>query len=130
MKSTLALWVIVISISCNSVKVSSSQSVVELMKQHYGEDVQYQYNTNKTYLLCWKSRTSTFQQPGNGLDFGIIDVRLNKLVYQETKYNATIKWLNDSTVLVSSRPGVHSIDPEVNKAMHSYEINVSTLKKR
>jgi hypothetical protein len=106
----------------------NDQSMEQVAIDLFGKNVNVSFNQNKTFACFTLSKKPNMDNPVNALDFGIFNVQKHTLVYREQKYNAHVNWFNNSYVVVKSRPGVKSLDPEQDKAMRVYYINVETLK--
>jgi len=119
-----------IFVQCQTTKKNTVQtSIDDLAKELFGEGVRIEHNSDNSVALFTVSQETDLTMPGNALEFGIYDVNNKKLLYREQKYNAKVSWYNDKYIKVKSKPGVKSLDPEVDKKMRGYYINVLTLEK-
>ena len=126
-----ALIMIVLSlVQCQSTKrVIDLTGVQKEAQEVYGKMVEVSFNNSKSHALWMKKSETDMLNPGNALEFGIYNVEEKKLIYKEEKYNAKVSWLNDTIVMVKSKPGVQSKDMNVNREMALYYINIKNMEK-
>lgn len=67
--------------------------------------------------------------PFSALHYGLYDVKTKQLLFSEQKRGGSVEWADANHIMVKSKPEVQSIDPEQNKQMAVYYINVKTLEK-
>ncbi|MCU4176686.1 hypothetical protein [Carboxylicivirga sp. N1Y90] len=130
MKALNLLFILVILVSCQTVKKTTDENKLdEVIKAHFNGDVTTVVNTSETFFIIKQTNKTSEELPVNALNYSIYDVQKGTIVYTERKYNASVKWYNDLYVVIESRPGVKSLDEDIDNAMKHYYINVKTLEK-
>lgn len=129
MRLYFLLIITLLFVNCGSVRDQVSQAPEDLIKAIFGDNVKIAFNSSRSHALCQIKEERTLSKPGNALDFGVMDLSGNRMVYREQKYNANVNWVNDSVIHVRSLPGVRSKDTQTNMEMMNYYINVKSLVK-
>ena len=125
-------WILFLFLSfigCSVHKSTYEDAVNKMAKENFGSNCVVEYNKSKTYVLCYSSETTSRLSPGNALNFGIIDVKKQEVIYFEQKHHANVRWIGDYDIEVKARSEVQSVDREVNDRMSYYVIDVTTLQK-
>ncbi len=128
-KSFLTFTCCILLVACISNKVYSDYELSRLGREWFGAEVRIIRNRSNTFALMLDNGTINVKSPSNALNYGIIDVKVGKMLFRESLYNGDVSWKNDTTVLVHSKPGVRSKLDEQNRKMSYYTIDVSTLRK-
>jgi len=115
--------------SCSGVKKNETKFIDTFVLANFSEHAIIVSNSSETFALCYTIQKGTLMQPGNRLEYIIVDVAEGKIVFRETKFNASVKWYNDLYIKVDSSPEVQSKSDDVNRQMKVYYINVKTLNK-
>ncbi|WP_430815690.1 hypothetical protein [Carboxylicivirga sp. RSCT41] len=130
MKTLNLIIMLTLVVSCQSVKKTADASAFDkAIAEHFDGKVKKLSNTSGTFIIVTQTNETSMKLPGNALKFGIYDVKKEKLVYIEEKYNAHASWFNEEYILIKSQPGVKSTDPEVDNSMRQYYINAKTLER-
>jgi hypothetical protein len=127
----LVVYVLVLGmIACSSLKHNEVVSIEFLARKAFGENTIIIYNENGLHALCYTQRKTDRLNPGNALDYGLMDLKTGKILFREQKYHATVRWMDNQTLIVESESGVQSMDNTENNQMAVYYIDVLTLQKR
>lgn len=130
MKVLSLICLALLFVQCQSIKQTTDEKSIEQIAQDvFGKNVNIKYNTEKTFAIFVTEKKPDMENPVNALEFGIFNMEKKALVYREQKYNARVGWYNNTHVVVNSRPGVKSLNPEEDKLMREYYINTQTLEK-
>ncbi len=120
---------VVLLVSCAGVKKNGTKSINAFIFANFSEQAVIAPNSTEDFVLGYTIQKGTLMQPGNRLEYIIVDVAEGKIVFRETKFNASVKWYNDLYIKVDSSPEVRSKSDDVNRQMKVYYINVKTLNK-
>jgi len=115
--------------SCGGVKQSGEISFESFIKESFSEQAIIVPNSGGNFALCYTMQKGTLLQPGNQLEYVIVDVSDRKILFREQKFNAAVEWFNADYIKVKSSPEVQSKSEDVNRQMKLYYVNVKTLKK-
>jgi hypothetical protein len=128
--SVTLLTTSLVNFSCTSVKSvkSNIESSSILATSIFGEGVEFMPNETNTHALCKKV---TFVTNGaiQRIEFGIISMQTNKLIYRDEIRDGIVEWSGDTEILVNNKAEVFSKDPEDQRKL-KYLLNVLTLEKR
>lgn len=92
---------------------------------HFGKGCQVIFNSSKDYAIIISDQKSA--EPIAPMDYAIYNVKTDKIIFEEQKRGGSVEWKNNDYIIVKSKPEVQSIQPEQNKRMSVYYINVKTL---
>jgi hypothetical protein len=127
--SSLA-FVSLVNFSCTSVKQvkGNYESSSILATSIFGKGVEVIANSQNTHALCKKVSFET-----NGavqrIEFGVINIQTNKLIYRDEIRDGIIEWSGDTEILINNKAEVYSKDPDDQRKL-KYLLNVLTLEKK
>ncbi len=129
MKIFYLISLIALLTCCQSVKKTSSASFEETAKERFGQAATIRYNQDGNFALVYANNKQGNKMPFSALHYGLYDVKTKQLLFSEQKRGGSVEWADANHIMVKSKPEVQSIDPEQNKQMAVYYINVKTLEK-
>lgn len=111
MKNTIKYIVLMIAlISCGSRSGSNSSSIAgdykSIATKKLGEDVEYFFNDEKTYVLCTYEVAGSSQQPRNSIYYLVINVNDNSIVLENRVEGGTVSWYNEKMIQEYVAPGI------------------------
>ena len=74
--------------------------------EKYGDNIKYLFNAAHTYVLCIKQAQAGTEQPFPPLKFFVYDLDSEKIVYEESLANGSVKWRNDYQLEITIIPGI------------------------
>ena len=98
-------------ISCASQQTSQSKtplSYERIANAKFKDNIDYFFNSNKSYVLCVKQSKTTHKILYPPLAFFVYDLKNEKIVYEESFNNGSAKWVNDTQIKVTLVPGIIS----------------------
>ncbi|MBR8537199.1 hypothetical protein KDU71_16635 [Carboxylicivirga sediminis] len=117
-------------VCCGSGKsLVHNESIQDIAVAKLGESVVVELNDLKSLALCYVIDKPSMEMPGNNLRFSVYDVLERKWLYSEQKYNATVEWQSSTILVIHSKPGMISNDPNTNEKMIDYKVDIQDYKK-
>ena len=130
----LQLTIVFTLASCASAKkdsnsVDSVEKYRKLAVDKYKDNITYRVNLTHSYVLCYKQSRPTSQNPFPPVQFFVYDLKNEKVLFEDSLANASIKWLNDYQIQVSTIPGIVTGDEEADKKLMGYIYDVKLQRK-
>ncbi len=114
-------------------KESNSGESVENYKKlavdKYKDNITYQINLTHLYVLCHKQSRSTSRNPFPQVQFFVYDLKNEKVLFEDSLVNGSVKWLNDYQIQVSTIPGIVTGEEEADKKLMGYIYDVKLQRK-
>ena len=118
-----AIWFVLgLLISCNSQKSSKSMSPEKLasaIEKKLGPDATKANNFNNTHVLAWKEDKTSGTLV---LRYGVWIILPGELVYAGSAIRGSVKWLDNTSLLVEDYPGI--VDGE--QSNFKFKIDLTT----
>lgn len=97
--------------------------------EKYHDNIEYLFNTSKTFVICLKSNKPTPQIPQNQVRFFVYDLATEEIILEESLVGGEVSWKNDHEVRVKTTPGILTTDEEYNQQLTGYIFDVQERKK-
>ena len=101
----------------------------KLAVDKYTDNITYRRNLTHIYVICYKQSRPTSQNPFPPLQFFVYDLKNEKILFEDSLAKASIKWLNDYQIQVSTIPGIVTGDEEANKKLMGYIYDIKLQRK-
>lgn len=100
--------------------------------EKYGEGVEYYFNESKTHVLCLKQAKVKLSpaMPQNPLRFFVYDLNAEKIIYEDSLEDGSVRWINDSQLQISLIPGIVSGDEDPEDFTYLYDVKLQQRRKR
>lgn len=128
-----------ILVSCTSAKKTSVASqenqhgspAVEKYKtlamEKYKEGIDYVFNESGSFVMCVHAAKPSAEHPQKTISFFVYDLKNEKILYEESVGDGSVKWKNDVQIEITSKIGI--ITPSHQSNIIHYVYDVSTQKK-
>ena len=100
----------------DSNSADSVDNYKKLAVDKYTDNITYQINLTHLYVLCHKQSRPTSQNPFPPLQFFVYDLKNEKVLFEDSLAKASIKWLNDYQIQVSTILGIVTGDEVADKS--------------
>lgn len=126
------LIILLFGCASNSVaRLNSSKqtkpSYKEIAEKKFGENVAYKYNNDRSFVLCEKIIKEPKINPNQSLEFLVIDIKGNNVVFRDKIVNAKVEWNSRTHILITKHRGY--ITDKDDDGKWSYIIDVITNEK-
>ncbi len=113
----------------DSNSVASVAKYKKLAVDKYKDNITYRVNLTHRYVLCYKQSRPTSLNPFPSVQFFVYDLKQERVLFEESLPNGSIKWLNDDQIQVSTIPGIVTGDEEADKKLLGYIYDVKLQRK-
>ena len=107
----------------------SAENYEKLAVDKYKDNITYQINLTHLYVLCHKQPRSTSRNPFPPVQFFVYDLKNERVLFEDSLANGSVKWLNDYQIQVSTIPGIVTGDEEADKKLMGYIYDVKLQRK-
>ena len=87
-------------------KESSLKPYQQLAQEMYGDGVEYTANASGSLMLCSRIRKTTSLVPQRTVDLFVFDLRVNKIIFEESVVDGDVAWKDDRRLQITIRPGI------------------------
>ncbi|WP_421918603.1 hypothetical protein [Marinifilum sp.] len=98
-----------------------------LAKEKYGVNVEFNFNSDSTFVLCQKVISRDALNPNQVREFFVFDTKNNRIIYEDKMANAKVAWYNKTQLLITRRKGF--IEDEVDTGKRSYVLDLYSKNK-
>ncbi|MBL7959684.1 hypothetical protein JNL27_05525 [bacterium] len=129
-----------ILVSCTSAQKSNSSAFQEkqdlspavekyktLAMEKYKEGIDYVFNESGSFVMCVHAAKPSAEHPQKTISFFVYDLKNEKILYEESVGDGSVKWKNDVQIEITSKIGI--ITPSHQSNIIHYVYDVSTQKK-
>lgn len=107
----------------------SAENYKKLAVDKYKDNITYQINLTHLYVLCHKQSRPTSRNPYPPVQFFVYGLKNEKVLFEDSLANGSVKWLNDYQIQVSTIPGIITGDEEANKKLRGYIYDIKLQRK-
>jgi hypothetical protein len=129
-KNILIITSVIFAFSCScSKKVKTPENISSIeasANKKYGKKYNLKLNTTKEYALVFKKKDIRKNDPFPTIFFSVMDIKTNKLVYEDIVPGGQITWISDYEIVIKSLV-VRPKDNSTNGPKVLYKLNVKTL---
>ena len=113
---------VIFLLSCKTVSTQTEQlEFEEIAAQRLGTEVYCEMNENETMVLCIESANKKRTAGNNGVNFVVLDMKNNDLLYQGSQAQA-VRWLDKYQIEVQSIPETINISDIGNEYHFIYDL--------
>lgn len=94
------------STSANKTDSLKNEALTKLGKQKYGNDAVYVESPAKSYVLCYKEKKGSVQNPKNKIEYFVFATKNNQTVYSNSVEGGYVKWYSDYQLEIFLTPGI------------------------
>jgi len=113
----------------DSKSVASVDNYRKLAVDKYKDNITYRVNLTHSYVLCHKQSRPTSLNPFPPVQFFVYDLKQERVLFEDSLANGSLKWLNDFQIQVSTIPGIVTGDEEADKNLLGYIYDVKLQRK-
>jgi hypothetical protein len=119
-------WLILLSFftSCTAAKktqpATDSTAYVEIARQKLGENVKFDFNKDKTYMLCQAQPGSEPDNPS--FSFFVYSMDEEKVVLEQQVRSGSVQWLSNLEIEVFTTPGFMRNDQSRDEFTQVYHV--------
>lgn len=99
----------------------------QLALEKFGDEVEYQLNSDKSYVLCKKMIPESVLNPNQLTEFFVYDIKHEEIIYADKIANAKISWHNNTQLLITKQKGY--IENPSDTGKWSYIFDLKSKKK-
>ena len=85
---------------------SPAKAYQQLALEKYGDRVEYTANASGSLMLCSRIRKTTSLAPQRTVDLFVYDLRVNKVIFEESVVDGDVAWKDDRRLQITIRPGI------------------------
>ena len=105
-------------------------SYQSLAEQKYGRGVDFFLNSSGTAVLCVRRTKPAQLQPQQQVSFFVFDIRTESVLYEDNVPNGSVKWRDDTSVVVLVTPGIVRDDGKESHTRSGYVLDLRTRRTR
>lgn len=130
----LQLTIVFALASCAPAKTDSNSvaSVAKYKKlavDKYEDNITYRVNLTHSYVLCYQQSRPTSLNPFPPVQFFVYDIKNERVLFEDSLANGSIKWLNNYQIQVSMIPGIVTGDEVADQKLPGYIYDVKLQRK-
>jgi hypothetical protein len=100
----------------------------EVAFQKYGSGVEFLFNENRSAVLCLKKTKPTAEHPQRQVAFFVFDFSTDTTIFEDEIANGTVAWKDNSSVLVTTVPGIVKSDDPPGGKLSGYIFDLRSRK--
>ncbi len=100
----------------------SSSDYRQLAESRLGSKIQYTFNEDHTLVLCVASVPVAAPAITHSLQFLVIALEGNRLIYEDKIANAQVEWYNNTQLKILTSPGTVQIKPDLPKNYYFFDL--------
>jgi len=111
--------------------VKATENYKTLATEKYGEGVDCTFNESKTHVLCLKREKVKLSpaMPQNPLRFFVYDLHNEKIIYEDSIEDGSVRWISNSELQISIIPGIISGDENPEDFTYIYDVKLQQRRK-
>ncbi|MCY1634815.1 hypothetical protein [Marinifilum sp. D737] len=107
-----------------SEKLNESDQITyqQFAKDKFGEEVEFKFNSDKSYVICEKLNSKSQPNPNQLKEFFVYDIINGVIVYEDKIASAKIEWHNKTQLLITMQKGYITNPKDTGKWTYVFDL--------